>query len=82
MRFASTRTFARYVHIFIALLQAVYIYSPLHSWPEIHMLVRYVTFPLLVLSGVWLALGPKIWFPLRKILFKRDDISVTGAPNL
>jgi hypothetical protein len=61
MHYQSTRTLARRGHIAIAVFQFAYIYTPLHLWHYGLAVVQWVTFPLLVLSGVWLHSGSRIW---------------------
>lgn len=66
MHYQTSRTLARRGHIAIAVFQFVYIYTPLHAWPHGITIVQWVTFPLLVLSGVWLHSGGKIWRRLQR----------------
>lgn len=61
MHYQSTRKFARILHLAIAAFQFVYIYTPLHTWEHGLSLVQWVTFPLLVISGLWLWKGHKLW---------------------
>ena len=69
MHFQDTRKLARSTHIAIALFQFFYIYTPLHSWHYGLAVVQWITFPLLLLSGVWMAGGRKIWY------FTRPEIT-------
>lgn len=61
MSFQSSRILARNIHIVVALFQFIYIYSPLHSWPKAILIVQWVTFPLLLLTGIWLRKGQQMW---------------------
>lgn len=61
MLYQNTRKLARYAHIVIAIVQLTYIYSPLHNWQHGLIFVQCVTTPILVISGVWITKGQKIW---------------------
>lgn len=61
MQYQSSRKFARILHLAIAVFQFVYIYTPLHRWHYGLSVVQWITFPLLVISGLWLWKGHKIW---------------------
>ena len=62
MHYQTTRKLARATHLAIALFQFVYVYTPLHHWHYALPLVQWVTFPLLILSGLWMVSGRKIWY--------------------
>ena len=61
MQFHTTHKFARITHILIAVFQFFYIYTPLHAWHYGLTVVQWITFPLLVISGGWMAAGRKLW---------------------
>jgi hypothetical protein len=61
MSFKSTRHFALKLHIIIAIFQFFYIYTPLGQWEYATPLVRFVTFPMIVLTGIYLTKGHKWW---------------------
>lgn len=61
MHYQTTRKLARGGHIAIALVQLVYIYTPLHNLPHALLAVQCITTPLLVISGMWITKGQKIW---------------------
>ncbi len=61
-----SRVFARNVHIIVALFQFFYIYGPLHTVPDAIKIVQYVTFPLLLITGIWLRKGGVIWNGMQK----------------
>ena len=71
--FISTRYLARWLHILVALINTAYIYTPLHSWPASLTLLKWVNFPVLILTGAWLMLGNKIWFGIRKRLIRAQN---------
>ncbi|MFN7610306.1 MAG: hypothetical protein ACK5QX_05125 [bacterium] len=60
MTLQQSRVIARKIHLFIAFLQMIYIYSPAHNFAVVQQVVRWGTFPLLIISGVWLTFGGKI----------------------
>lgn len=61
MNYQFTRKVARGGHILIAAVQLIYIYTPLHNLPYALLAVQFITTPLLVLSGIWITKGQKIW---------------------
>lgn len=61
MEYQASRKLARTVHLSIALIQLIYVYTPLHDWQYALPIVQWVTFPLLFLSGFWLVRGKKLW---------------------
>ena len=61
MHYQTTRKLARGGHILIAVVQLVYIYTPLHNLPYALLVVQCVTTPLLFISGMWITKGQKIW---------------------
>jgi len=56
----STRYLAPWLHIMVADLNMVYVYTPLHRWAGGLTLLKWVNFPMLILTGVWLMFGNKI----------------------
>jgi hypothetical protein len=61
MNYQITRKIARTVHILIAVVQLLYIYTPIHALPHALLVVQIVTTPLLLVSGIWLTKGHKLW---------------------
>lgn len=53
----SSRTIARWVHIFLSIPIIGYIYSPFEVLPSYAGPTRYVFFPLLVAMGLWMWKG-------------------------
>ena len=66
MSFAASRMLARNLHVFAACLQCLLLYSPLHHWPHTVELMRWGSFPLLLLSGLWLRKGAVMFQWLRQ----------------
>jgi hypothetical protein len=60
MTLQQSRVIARKIHLFIAFLQMIYIYSPAHNFAVVQQIVRWGTFPSLVISGIWLTFGSKM----------------------
>ena len=61
MHYQTTRKLARASHIAIAVVQLVYIYTPVHDLPNAMLFVQIVTTPILIMSGIWITKGQKIW---------------------
>lgn len=71
----ASRRLASKTHIFIALYQFVYIYTPLHDWRYGLASVQWLTFPLLLASGSWLLLGRRLFGSARARRVKRGGRS-------
>ncbi|HTF30926.1 MAG TPA: hypothetical protein VK625_18855 [Flavitalea sp.] len=64
---ASTeRKIIRWLHIILSIPIVGYIYGPVASIPEAVIAIRFVLFPLVVLSGLWMWKGAA----LKRGLFK------------
>jgi hypothetical protein len=74
-----SRRLASKTHIFIALYQFVYIYTPLHDWRYGLASVQWLTFPLLLASGSWLLFGRRLFGPARARQAKRGGRSEAPA---
>ncbi len=61
MNLKTTRTIASYLHIFVAVFQLSYIYTPLHNVPHILSVVQWVSTPALLITGFWLSSGKKFY---------------------
>jgi len=61
MQYQTSRKLAKTVHFSIALVQLLYVYTPIHNWEYALTMVQWVTFPLLFLSGLWLVKGKNLW---------------------
>lgn len=66
MTWNTKRSILRWIHIVFAIPIAGYVYSPFENIPEYAGPTRYVFFPVLVLSGLWMWQGPA----LRKLISK------------
>ncbi len=52
-----TRLICRWLHIIFAIPIIGYIYSPFADLPEYAPIVRYIAFPIIALSGLWMWKG-------------------------
>ena len=56
-RVPKTRTMFRWIHIVLAIPIFGYIYSPFEKLPQYAPPTRFVFFPLMVLTGLWMWKG-------------------------
>jgi predicted tellurium resistance membrane protein TerC len=54
---ATKRSIFRWIHIVFAIPIIGYIYSPFKELPNYAPVVRYVAFPVIALSGLWMWKG-------------------------
>jgi len=57
MKESTKRAIVRWIHIILAVPIIGYIYSPFDKLPQYAPLTRYVFFPLMVLTGLWMWKG-------------------------
>jgi len=69
---ATKRMIARWIHLIFSIPIIGYIYSPFENIPQYAKPTRYVFFPILALSGLWMWKGHL----LRKLISKSS-----GEPN-
>jgi thiosulfate reductase cytochrome b subunit len=60
MKQSTKRSILRWIHIVLAIPIAGYVYSPFENIPEYAGPTRYVFFPVLVLTGLWMWKGQAI----------------------
>jgi len=65
---ATQRSIFRWIHIIFGIPILGYIYSPFEEVPNYAPAVRFVFFPVIVLSGLWMWKGPV----LRRLISKRS----------
>jgi hypothetical protein len=70
MKEATKRTIFRWIHLIFAIPIIGYIYSPFANLPDYAPVVRYVAFPVIAASGLWMWKG--LW--LRRLLSKRRSV--------
>ena len=57
MKQATQRAIFRWIHIIFGIPIIGYIYSPFKDLPDYAPVVRYVAFPVIALTGVWMWKG-------------------------
>jgi len=67
MKETTKRSIFRWIHLVFAIPIIGYIYSPFANLPDYAPVVRYVAFPVIALSGLWMWKGH--W--LRRLMSKR-----------
>jgi hypothetical protein len=67
MKDATKRSIVRWIHIVVAIPIFGYIYSPFEKLPDYAPATRFVFFPVMVLSGLWMWKG----HVLRRLISKR-----------
>ena len=82
MKASTERSLFRWVHIIISIPIVGYIYGPVSEIPQAVVAVRFVIFPALVLSGLWLWKGNAIknfrWKPAkRNTMPVKNEMSIT-----
>jgi thiosulfate reductase cytochrome b subunit len=63
----TKRTIVRWIHLILSIPIIGYVYSPYEELPNYAPVVRYVSIPVLVLSGLWMWKGHL----LRRLFSKR-----------
>ena len=59
MKPETQRTISRWIHLIFSIPIIGYIYSPFDQLPNYAPVVRYVAVPAIVLTGLWMWLGPR-----------------------
>lgn len=54
---ATKRSILRWIHLVLAIPIIGYIYSPFSELPNYAPIVRYIAFPIILLSGLWMYAG-------------------------
>jgi hypothetical protein len=64
MKASVERKIIRWMHILISIPIVGYVYGPVANIPEAVVTIRYVLFPVVILSGFWMWVGHKVkkWF--------------------
>jgi hypothetical protein len=57
MKAATERKIIRWLHIIISIPIVGYIYGPVKNFPNAVMAIKWVIFPFIVLSGLWMWKG-------------------------
>ena len=67
MTFPNQRTIFRWIHIIVAIPIYGYIYSPFEKLPSYAPAARFVFFPVMVVTGLWMWKGHVV----RRLMSKR-----------
>ena len=67
MKEATKRSILRWIHIVLAIPIAGYVYSPFKELPNYAPVVRFVSVPILVLTGFWMWKGHAVRRLISKI---------------
>jgi thiosulfate reductase cytochrome b subunit len=70
MNMPNLRTIFRWIHIILSIPILGYIYSPFERLPEYAGPTRYVFFPAMVLTGLWMWKGHVV----RRLISKRPPL--------
>jgi hypothetical protein len=65
----NKRAIARWIHLVFAIPIIGYIYSPFENLPDYAPVTRYVAFPIIVLTGLWMWKGDAV----RRMFAKKAD---------
>jgi len=57
MKFPSQRTICRWIHLIVSIPIFGYIFSPFEKLPDYAPATRFVFFPIMVLTGLWMWKG-------------------------
>jgi hypothetical protein len=74
MKEATKRSILRWIHIVFSIPILGYIYSPFEEIPKYASRVRFVVFPVMFLSGLWMWKG----HVLRRLISQRSANKTTG----
>ena len=73
---ATKRSILRGIHMVLAIPIAGYVYSPFENIPDYAIPTRFVFFPLLVLTGLWMWKGHAI-----RRLISKSSVQQDAAAN-
>ena len=74
MKASTERKIIRWLHIILSIPLVGYIYGPVSTIPVSTMIVRWIMFPIVVLSGFWMWKGQAI----RKWFRKKGKLAYNG----
>jgi hypothetical protein len=75
MQESTKRSIVRWIHLVCSIPIIGYIYSPFENLPDYASMTRFVFFPIMLLSGLWMWKGH--W--LRRLTAKRPQGETEGA---
>ena len=78
MKASTERKLIRWFHIIASIPVIGYIYGPVAGIPEAVTALKWIIFPLVILSGLWLWKGASIkrWYKQRAILSGRHLFTI------
>jgi len=85
MKASTERKVIRWFHILASIPVIGLIYGPVSEFPQAVNMIRWVIFPLIVMSGFWLWLGPRVKKWYRNRFGTRSIVQVPNpkkVPNL
>ncbi len=77
MTLNTQRTICRWIHLIFAIPIIGYVYSPFPELPDYAPVTRYVAFPMIALSGLWMWKGH-----LAARLFARKPVASSPPSSL
>jgi len=80
MKAATERKIIRWFHIIVSIPVIGYIYGPVKNFPNAVIAIRWVIFPLIVLSGLWMWKGHLLKRWARRI-GGRNNSRFSGTAN-
>jgi hypothetical protein len=72
------RDFIRIVHLVLSIPILGYLYGPVESIPQAALFVRWIAMPVVILSGFWLWLKPRV---IRRIQTWRKSGALQGSSH-
>jgi hypothetical protein len=78
MKEATKRAIWRTVHLILAIPIFGYIFSPFDQLPNYAFPTRYIFFPAMVLSGLWMWKGHAV----RRLIFRRSQDAAANSSRL
>ena len=76
MKASLERKLIRWIHIIIGIPVIGYVYGPVSQIPQAVDAVRYIFFPVLILSGIWLWKGYLVKNFVRKKLINQNSKTI------
>lgn len=80
MKAATERKIIRWFHIIVSIPVIGYIYGPVKNFPNAVIAIKWVIFPLIVLSGLWMWKGHLLKRWIRRI-GEKSNSRFSGTAN-
>jgi hypothetical protein len=84
MKISTQRKIFRWIHIILSVPIVGYVYGPVAEIPRAAFAVRWVFFPVVIISGFWMWKGQVIkkWFKKKKLTqSQKSVVQFTHSPN-